>query len=240
VCGRVIQTSGPEELSLKILTVSEDRDRRGGNFPPRYNAAPGQDLWVIRQRPDTGERTLELLRWGLIPYWSKQKPKPPAINAKAETVPKLPMFRDAYARCRCIMPIDGFFEWKAVMGQKLKQPYAIGMKDRSPFGLAGLWENWKDPASGEWLRTFCVITVPANELVASIHDRMPVILAPADYDRWLGIEPDPRDLLKSFPPDLMRMWPVSTRVNSVRNDDPDLLTPMIEASPDMPPDGNSA
>lgn len=138
------------------------------------------------------------------------------------------------------MPIDGFFEWKAVMGQKLKQPYAIGMKDGSPFGLAGLWENWKDPVTGEWLRTFCVITVPANELVASIHDRMPVILAPADYDRWLGIEPDPRDLLKSFPADLMRMWPVSTRVNSVRNDDPDLLTPMLDGSPDMPPDGNSA
>jgi putative SOS response-associated peptidase YedK len=173
MCGRVVQASGPELLGLAIVSGFEGRDRRGGNLPPRYNAAPSQELWVIRQRRDTAERTLDLLKWGLVPYWMKQKPKPPPINAKAETVHKAPMFRDAYARRRCIVPIDAFFEWKAVRGRKVKEPFAIAMKDRSPFGLAGLWENWKDPATGEWLRTFAIITTNANALVGTIHDRMP-------------------------------------------------------------------
>jgi putative SOS response-associated peptidase YedK len=109
----------------------------------------------------------------------------------AETVHLKPMFREAYERRRCIVPIDGFFEWKAIKG-KAKQPYAIAMKDRSPFGVAGLWENWKSP-SGEWVRTFAIITTDSNELVGQIHDRMPVILHRADYERWLGADPDPRD-----------------------------------------------
>src|SRR3954453_13616843 len=138
------------------------------------------------------------------------------------------MFRDAYARRRCILPIDAFFEWKAILGQKVKQPFAIGMKDRSPFGLAGLWENWKDPSTGEWVRTFAVITTAANELVTEIHDRMPAILRPEDYDRWLGVEPDPRELLKPFPPEPMMMWPVSTRVNTPKNDNPNILTPVVQ------------
>src|SRR3954453_19576020 len=150
----VIQASPPDQLGLRIVHALKDRDNRikvatARNTPPRYNAAPSQELWVIRQNRDTGERSLDLLKWGLIPYWCKEKPKPPPINAKCETVVKLPMFRDAYAKRRCIMPIDGFFEWKAILGSKAKQPYAIAMKDRSPFGLAGLWENWKDPATGE-------------------------------------------------------------------------------------------
>jgi SOS response associated peptidase (SRAP) len=111
------------------------------------------------------------------------------------------------------------------------------MKDRSPFGLAELWENWKDPSTGEWVRTFCVITTNANELVAEIHDRMPVILPPAAYDRWLGLEPDPRDLLKPFPAELMIMWPVSTRVNTPRNDDEDLIRAIEIADPQAPAAG---
>ena len=144
------------------------------------------------------------------------------------------MFRDAYARRRCIMPIDAFFEWKAILGQKAKQPFAIGLKDRSPFGLAGLWENWKDPSTGEWVRTFCVITTNANELVAEIHDRMPVILPPSAYDRWLGLDPDPQDMLKPFPAELMSMWPVSTRVNTPKNDDEDLIRAIQLPEPPTP------
>jgi putative SOS response-associated peptidase YedK len=121
---------------------------------------------------------------------------------------------------RCIVPVDGFFEWRAIKGQRAKQPYAIAMKDGSPFGIGGIWENWKEPASGEWIRTFAVITTPANELVADIHDRMPLILAPGGYARWLGDEPDPRDLMRPFPASPMRMWPISTRVNKPENDDP--------------------
>ncbi len=117
-------------------------------------------------------------------------------------------------------------EWKAIKGQKDKQPYAIAMKDGAPFGLGGIWENWKEPSSGEWLRTFAIITTDANELVADIHDRMPVILAPDAYERWLGEEPDPHDLMRPFPAHLMRMWPISTRVNKPANDDPAILEPI--------------
>ena len=118
------------------------------------------------------------------------------INAKYETVRNLPTFRDAYRRRRCIVPVDGFFEWKAIKGVKAKQPLAIGLKTGEPFALAAFWEGWRHPESGEVLRTFCVITTTANELVADIHNRMPVILPPEAYDRWLStVEPDPRDLL---------------------------------------------
>ena len=235
MCGRVVQAKGP--LQVAIQCGLEVPDTRFANVPPRYNAAPSQELRAIRQNNDTGQRSLDLLTWGLTPHWSKQKPKPPPINAKAETVHKLPMFRDAYAKRRCLMPIDLFFEWKAIKGERAKQPYAIGMKDGSAFGLAGIWENWKDPSTGEWLRTFAVITTEANALVADIHGRMPVVLRPEDYDRWLGIEPDPRDLLRPFPAELMRLWPISTRVNAPKNDDPDLLVPVSPDSSNTPAQG---
>ena len=128
------------------------------------------------------------------------------------------------------MPVDGFFEWKAIKGQKTKQPYAISMKDGKPFGIGGLWENWKDPASGEWIRTFAIITTDANSLVADIHDRMPLIFAPENYARWLSDEPDPADLMQPFPSELMRMWPISTRVNKPENDDPSIIEPIEPAA----------
>ena len=144
----------------------------------------------------------------------------------AETVATKPYFREGYQKRRCIVPVDGFFEWMAVKGSKTKQPYAIAMRDRSPFGIAGVWENWRDPATSEWLRTFAIITVPANALVSRIHDRMPAILAPDEFEGWLGEEENLRDLMRPFNPDLMTMWPVSTRVNSPKNDDPSLLSPL--------------
>jgi hypothetical protein len=130
-------------------------DSRVHNYPPRWNAAPSQDPLVIRRNHHTGEISLDALRWGLIPSWC-QDPKGgrKPINAKCETVHSLPTFRDAYRRRRAILPVDGFFEWKVIRGQKAKQPYAIAMKDGKPFGIGALWENWKGPASGEWIRTF--------------------------------------------------------------------------------------
>jgi putative SOS response-associated peptidase YedK len=171
MCGRVIQSS--ELHRYAIVEGLDVRDSRLHNYPPRWNAAPSQDLLVIRHNHATGEVSLDPLRWGLIPYWCEdQKGGRKPINAKCETVHSLPTFRDAYQRRRCIIPVDGFFEWKAIKGQKAKQPYAIAMKDGSPFGLGGIWENWKEPASGEWVRTFAIITTDANQLVAEIHDRM--------------------------------------------------------------------
>jgi putative SOS response-associated peptidase YedK len=180
------------------------RDSRLSNYPRRWNGAPSQEFLVIRQNHQTGERWLDLLKWGLIPYWNndpKGGRKP--INAT---------------------PVDGFFEWRAAEGGK--QPYAIATKYGSPFGIAGIWENWKAPASGGWERTSPVLTVPPNDLVARIHDRMPAILEPESYDRWLGIEPDPRELLVPYPAEPMRMWPISKRVNTPKNDDAALLDPL--------------
>jgi putative SOS response-associated peptidase YedK len=228
MCGRVIQSSGP--LRLAIVEGLDVSAGRLGNVPRRYNAAPSQELLVIRQNHKTGERSLDLLKWALIPHWcSDSRGGRRPINAKAESVSRLPTFRDAYAERRCIVPVDGFFEWRAIRGAGRKQPYAIAMKDGSPFGLAGLWENWKNPSTGEWERTFAIITVPSNELVAQIHDRMPAILEPRSYDRWLGLEPNPYDLLITYQSELMTMWPICTRVNKPENDDPSLLDRAEEA-----------
>ena len=223
MCGRFTQ-SDKTLPGFEILVLDEEIDSRAGKV--RYNGAPSQDFWVIRRHPKTGEYTQNRLIWGLIPYWCKdanggRKP----INARSETVASLPTYREAYARRRCIVPIDNFFEWRKTTPPK--QPFAIGMADGSAFGLGGIWENWKDPASGHFIRTFCILTCPANELIATIHDRMPVILPPDAYHRWLSpLEPNPSDLLRPFPVEQMRMWPISTRVNSPQNDDADLLTPL--------------
>ncbi|MGI8852704.1 MAG: SOS response-associated peptidase [Methyloceanibacter sp.] len=222
MCGRVIQSSGP--LRLGIVEGLNVSDSRMGNIRPCYNAAPSKELLVIRQNHKTGERSLDLLKWGMIPHWcsdSRGGRKP--INAKAESVSSLPTFRDAYALRRCIVPIDGFFEWRAIRGAGWKQPYAIAMKDGSPFGLAGLWENWRNPNTGEWERTFAIITVPSNELVGEVHNRMPAILDRKGYDRWIGLEPNPHDLLITYPSEPMTMWPISTRVNKPENDDQAIL-----------------
>jgi hypothetical protein len=139
----------------------------------------------IRLHRETGERVLGTLRWGLIPYWSKDpKIAWKTINARGEKVATTPTFRDAYKRRRCLVPADAFYEWKA--NGKTKQPYAIAMRDRQPFAFAGLWENWKDPKTEDWLRTFTILTTSPNEVVGPLHDRMPVILAPGDYDHAPG------------------------------------------------------
>jgi len=221
MCGRFTQTTG--ELSGLTTVTAEEEDA-----PLRYNGAPGQDFWIIRRHPETGQYHRDRLSWGLIPHWCKDSSggrKP--INARGETVANLPSFRAAYAKRRCLLPIQNFFEWRKVKGVGPKQPYAIAMKDGLPFALAAIWESWRHPDTDEIVRTFCIITCPANALVATIHDRMPVIIPPEAYERWLSpLEPDPHDLLMPFPPELMTMWPISTRVNSPANDDPSILEPV--------------
>jgi putative SOS response-associated peptidase YedK len=224
MCGRITQKTG--ELPGFVTTTGAPDPSRPPQ--PRYNGAPSQDFWVIRKHPKTGECQRDRMTWGLIPYWCKDpKGGRKPIIAKAETAASLPSFRDAYARRRCLVPIENFFEWKTIRGQKTRQPHAIAMKSGEPFALAALWERWRVPATDEWLITFCVMTTNANELVSDIHDRMPVIIPPQAYDRWLAnIEPDPRDLLVAFPSDLMRLWPISNRVNKHENDDASLLEPV--------------
>src|SRR5271165_1714460 len=218
MCGRVIQSSGP--LRYAIVDGMNARDSRVHNYPPRWNAAPGQDLLVIRRNHQTGELSLDPLRWGLIPYWC-QDPKGgrKPINAKCETVHTLPTFRDAYRRRRCIVPVDGFFEWKAIKGQRAKQPHAIAMKDGTPFGIAGIWENWKEPASGEWIRTFAG-DHDRRERIGGRHPR-----PYAGHPRARGLHPLAQRRARPtrpdgpFPAGRMRMSPISTRVNKPENDD---------------------
>jgi len=217
MCGRYVITTPPDAIRRLF-----EADGVGLNFPPHYNAAPGQDLPVIRLHPETGHRVLGLLRWGLVPYWSKD-PKIAwrCINARGETVKTTSAFRSAYQSRRCLVPADAFYEWKASGASK--QPYAIALRYREPFAFAGLWENWHDPKEDEWVRTFTILTTQPNELVAPLHDRMPVILAPEEYARWLSTEHDPADLIRPYPADQMITWPVSTRVNTPKNDDAEIL-----------------
>ena len=206
------------------------------NLPPRYNIAPTQDAAVVRLS-DGGTRELTLLRWGLIPSWSKDAAiGSRMINARAETVADKPSFRSAFRHRRCLVPADGFYEWRTEDGRK--QPFRIGMKGGAPFAFAGLWEQWTATAAstgiseGESVETFAILTTEANEKLRPIHARMPVILAPECYDQWLDAAND-RDsllsLLRPYPVAPMAFYRVSTVVNNVRNDDPSCTAPLTAA-----------
>jgi len=192
------------------------------SWAPRWNIAPTQQGPVVRQDRKEPKRTFALLRWGLIPYWAKDASIGfKTINAMSETAAEKPAFRDAMKLRRCLIPADGFYEWEQ-LGSKVKQPYNFGLADDMLFAFAGLWERWRDPA-GEFIETFTILTTKPNSLVANVHDRMPAILKPEDYDLWL----DPgvtnvalvADSLKPFDPRLMKKYPVSTRVNREEHDD---------------------
>jgi putative SOS response-associated peptidase YedK len=217
MCGRYSLTSPPEVIKERFnLHWSQE-------VSAHYNIAPGQMIPVVRDFEQS--RELVLLKWGLIPRWTKD----PAvgvrpINARAETVANSSVFSNAYKRRHCLIPANAFYEWKAIGGRK--QPYCIGMADNAMFGMAGLWEHWANPA-GETIETCTIITTNANELVGRLHERMPLIIQPNDYGAWLdAANPNAGELMKPFPSERMRYYPVSTRVNNVRNDDADCLTPI--------------
>lgn len=191
------------------------------DLAPRYNVAPSQDVLAIRQSEQGNEAVM--LRWGLIPFWAKDtKIGYKTINARAETVATKPAFRAAYKNRRCLIPASGFYEWQREKDGS-KQPYNICMTDKRLFAFAGLWEHWQGP-EGKVIESCTIIVTEANELIAPVHNRMPVILDKSDYDAWL----DPSNkavapLLKSYPSDEMMTYPVSTMVNSPRNDSAELL-----------------
>jgi putative SOS response-associated peptidase YedK len=195
---------------------------RSAIYKARYNCAPTQNLAVI-SNDEPG--ILSFYRWGLIPSWAKD----PSIgnrmiNARAETMIEKPSFERAFRLRRCLVLSDGFFEWKR---SDEKIPYRICLKDHSPFSMAGIWETWKNPA-GEWIRSFSIITTRANTLVEEIHDRMPVILSREDEKRWINParEEDLLKLLCPYPPEEMKAYPVSKKVNSAGNDTPEVLEPV--------------
>lgn len=226
MCGRYSIHTDPKRLEFSFTTKNPL-----ANFQPRWNAAPTQILPVVRFNPETRERSLDLLRWGLVPHWAKDLSiGHKLINARAEGIETKASFRQAFWKRRCLVPADLFYEWKREGARK--QPYAVALKSRETMALAGLWENWRDPSSGEWVRTFTIITTAANPLLAPLHDRMPVILEEADWPTWLGETADHRDplgLLHPYPSDRMRIWPVSDRVNNVRIDESCLIEPLTPA-----------
>jgi putative SOS response-associated peptidase YedK len=195
------------------------------NFPPRYNIAPTYQIPIVRVDPRDGTRELAMVRWGLIPFWMKEKPKAPHINARAETVHQLPLFREAFARRRCLIPATGFYEWqKRADG---KQPYRFVRKDFEPFAFAGIWEYTK--LDGEAILSAAIIVGEPNPLASAVHDRMPVILMPQDYDAWLDKETPieaARAMLKPYNAELMKAYAVSRAVNSVKNDTEACIEPV--------------
>ncbi len=199
------------------------------NLAARYNVAPRQDVPVVRLA-EGGTRAIAMLRWGLVPFWAKDAAiGDRLINARSETAHEKPSFRAAFKARRCILPADGFYEWKKE--GKAKQPYRIGLEDGGPFGLAGLWERWDDPSGGV-LETCAILTCEANETLRPIHHRMPVILAPDDHGAWLDTGATDlaaaRALLRPYPTALMVACAVSRRVNNARNDDPACIEPLGE------------
>jgi putative SOS response-associated peptidase YedK len=198
------------------------------NLRQRYNASPTQDLAVVLRDRDSGERRLEALRWGLIPSWAKEaKRSYSMINAMAETVASTTAFHDAFKSRRCLVPADGFYEWKTMDGRRPKQPYRFAMTDGTPFAIAGLWARWKEPASGKTVRNFAIITTAPNALCAAVHNRMPVILGAGDHQTWLGEVAASNDelqaLLRPFRADLMEAHIIGPGIGNLRRDDATLI-----------------
>jgi len=222
MCGRYRLSRRKRIVEEYFETASDEPE-----WNPRYNIAPTQPVPVIRQHPKEPRRELSLMRWGLIPSWAKDMSGAAMmINARSETAATKPAFRDPLANRRCLIPADGFYEWQRA--GKAKQPYCFEVNYGALFAFAGLWDRWKDP-NEQWIKSCSILTTTPNAVTSSVHDRMPVILDPDCYDLWLdpGMH-DMRavsDMLKPYDARMMRCYPVSSRVNSVANDDAECSTP---------------
>ena len=224
MCGRMTQQTPPEEVAR--IFDAEVRDAEIGEAQPSWNVAPTDPLTVVLQREDG--RSVERPRWGLIPSWAKSTREGARfINARAETVASSPAFRVAFTKRRCIVPSDGFYEWQQTGGAR-KQPFFLGpVGGEAVLAMAGLWSVWKDPKTGLWVISAAVITTDANDDVGTVHDRMPVLLPRDTWATWLDPHERDADLLRSLltpaPDGILDIHPVSTRVNSVRNNGPELM-----------------
>jgi putative SOS response-associated peptidase YedK len=223
MCGRFARKSTQEVLADWFGVELEDMPW----FAPSFNAAPQSTQPVVRLNGDSGSREFSLMRWGLVPFWAKDaKFGYSTINARAEEAASKPAYREALKKRRCLVPADAFYEWQRT-GPKAKRPFAIALKSGEPYAFAGLWESWR-PKEGEPLETFTILTTDPNSVMEPIHNRMPVILEPDNYNRWLDAgDParPPVDLLRPYPAERMTAWPVGDRVGNVRNNDPELLEP---------------
>jgi putative SOS response-associated peptidase YedK len=226
MCGRFTLHASPEAIAEQFGVEAPEQ------LADRYNIAPTQPVAIVRLDRSATGREWTHVHWGLIPSWAKD-PSMGAkmINARGETVAEKPSFRAALKRRRCLVPADGFYEWKRTGSSK--QPYYIRLRSQEPFAFAGLWETWSAPDGSE-IESCTVITTSPNELMANLHDRMPVILPPEDYEQWLGTGKDAdakeieqlRHLIRPFDAEQMEAYPVSTRVNSPMNEGAGLIAPL--------------
>jgi putative SOS response-associated peptidase YedK len=224
MCGRYILISAPEAIRALF------RYKEQPNFPARYNIAPTQPIAVVRHFE--GRREFALLRWGLVPGWVKDpRTFSLVLNARGESVLEKPAFRSAMRYRRCLIPFDGFYEWKQT--GKRKQPYLMRARDSGPMAFAGLWESWMGP-NGEEVETAVIVTTTANAQLASLHHRMPVILPPQAFDRWLDHRAvDAEEAAALIVPareDLLEIYPVSDAVNRAANDSAELIERVEEAA----------
>jgi putative SOS response-associated peptidase YedK len=225
MCGRYVRR-GDKQRIAEAFHIRGSLDSLAMS-PDDYNVAPTTFQPVIRESRDDGSRELVLMRWGLIPFFTAQLSDVKGIstiNAKADTIRTSPTWREPFKKRRCLVPASAFYEWKK-LDAKTRQPYAFTVPDASLFAFAGLWDAWKD-GQGHWLQSFSIVTTEANELVASVHNRMPVILHQRDYDRWLSREvtdQPPTDLLRPFESEDMEMRPANPLVGNVRNNGPEML-----------------
>ena len=215
MCGRFASHLPPDAIRALFATSGPVP-----NLAPNWNVAPTNDAMVVRRHPETGERRLDLLRWGLMPSWTKNVRQHRPINGRSETAATNGMFKAALAFRRCLVPADAFYEWRTMSDGK--QPYAIGRQDCSPLAFAGVWEWWKAPG-GELVRTFAILTTSANIAMRQLHERMPVILESGDWSAWLGNTAQALELMRPAAKNVLHLWPVSRAVNSVRNNGADLL-----------------
>jgi putative SOS response-associated peptidase YedK len=217
MCGRFTQRYSWSEV-VAFLRLTDT----GRNLRARYNIAPTDDVLAVRLNV-AGKREAVDLRWGLIPRWAKdEKIGYSTINARAETVANKPVFRDAFEKRRCLIVADGYYEWEKV-GPKAKQPYRFTLKPERLFVFAGLWERWERP--GRVIESCTIIVTEGNALAKRIHDRMPVILDPADHDRWLDVSAG-AELLRPYPAEKMTCYPVAKGVGNVKNQGPELIEPI--------------
>ncbi|MDB4977094.1 MAG: hypothetical protein JWN48_5435 [Myxococcaceae bacterium] len=198
---------------------------------PRYNIGPGQEIWVVRLDREH-KRSLDALHWGLIPHFaSDRKIAWRAINARGETIDKTPMYRGAFAKRRCLVVAHAFYEWRK--DGKKRQPFAIAKESGEPLAFAGVWENWQDKSTGEWVRSVAIVTTEAASALQAVHDRMPVLLSPHDFPLWLGEETGSVEQLKALlvpAQEPLRVWPVDPRMNRAEVDDPSILEPIALAA----------
>ena len=222
MCGRFVLMTPGKSLAEHFRLAEEP------SLEPRYNVAPTQPAAIIKPKAGSSLRELKIVRWGLIPFWAKDaKIGARFINARSETASDKPAFRAAFKMRRCLIPADGFYEWKKL--EKGSDPYLVVLANRMPFAFAGLWESWKSP-HGELIESCTILTTDANELVRPIHDRMPAILSPSDYELWLNPNPKTigslKHILKSFPSEQMILFPVSGKVNKASYDAADCVEPL--------------